>query len=171
MSHVGPYSFCGVGIVVMVGLIARCILPDFGPMKAAEQRTIETGKVMNDDAVPLLGKELEGIKPNPGIKPNLIVNFLLPALIIIAITLGTYIKFQSAMILEAFIVAVVFQFVCMLVQKMATISELMEVATEGIKSVLSAILILSLAYALNSVSSKLGTAQYVISITEQWMTP
>lgn len=171
MLHMVKYNFYGLLSVVMVGLIAFGILPDFGPMKAAEERTIKTGKVMNDDAVPLLGKELEGIKPNPDIKPNLIVNFLLPAIIIIVITLGTYIKFQSAMILEAFIVAVVFQFICMLVQKMATVSELMEVATEGIKSVLGAILILSLAYALNSVSSKLGTAQYVVSITEQWMTP
>ena len=171
MIHMVPFNFYGLLSVVMVGLITLGILPDFGPMKAAEERTIKTGKVMNDDANPLLGKELEGIKPNPGIKPNLVVNFFLPAVIVISITLGTYIAFKSALILEAFIVAVAFQFVCILVQKMATVTELMEVTAEGIKSVLGAILILSLAYALNAISAKLGTAQYVVSITEQWMTP
>ena len=171
MMHMVPFNFYGILSVVMVGLITTGILPEYGPMKAAEQRAFETGKVIADGANPLLGKELENIKPNEGIKPSLIVNFLLPAIIIISITLGTYIAFQSAMILEAFIVAVVFQFISMLIQRMATITELMEVAAEGIKSVLGAILILSLAYALNSVSGKLGTAQYVISITEQWMTP
>lgn len=36
---------------------------------------------------------------------------------------------------------------------------------------MSAMLILAMAYCLNSISSTLGTADYVISITESWMTP
>ena len=59
----------------------------------------------------------------------------------------------------------------MLIQKMATISELVEVAIEGIKGIASAILILALAYCLNQISKELGTANYVVSMTEAWMTP
>ena len=47
----------------------------------------------------------------------------------------------------------------------------METAVEGIKSVMAAILILSMAYCMNSVTKQLGTAQYIINITEAWMTP
>ena len=166
-----PFNFYGILSVAMVGLIALKIVPDFGPMKAAEKRTMETGKVMNDTAKPLLGKELSEIQPKEGIKPNLFINFLAPALIIISVTLGTYIFLGSAKTLEGFVLAVAFQFVAMLVQKMGTVVELMETAVSGIKGIMPAVLILALAYCLNSISKILGTASYVINMTEGWMTP
>jgi Na+/H+ antiporter NhaC len=166
-----PYNFYGIVAVLLVGLIAVKIVPEFGPMKAAEKRTMETGKVMNDNAKPLLGKELSEIKPKEGMKPNLFLNFFAPALIIICTTLGTYIFMGSAKTLEGFMLAVVFQFVVLIIQKVGSIVELMETAVSGIKGVTSAIMILGLAYALNAISKELGTAQYVISVTESWMTP
>lgn len=166
-----PFNFYGILAVIMVGLIALGIVPDYGPMKKAEDRTRETGKVIGDNAKPMLGKELTEIQPKEGIKPNLFINFLAPALIIISITLGTYIATGSAKTLEGFVAAVTFQFITMLIQKMATIQELIETAVEGIKGVLSAILILALAYCINSISGTLGTADYVISVTQAWITP
>lgn len=166
-----PYNFYGIIAVALVGLIAIKIVPEFGPMKAAEKRAMETGKVISDTAKPLLGRELSDIKPNEGIKPNLFINFFAPALIIICVTLGTYITIGSAKTLEGFVLAVAFQFVAMLIQKMGTIVELMETAVNGIKGVMSAVLILALAYCLNAISKQLGTANYVISVTESWITP
>ncbi len=166
-----PYNFYGITSVLMVGLIASGILPEFGPMKKAEKRAMEEGKVIGDNARPLLSTELDDIKPKEGIKSNLLINFLVPALIIICITLGTYIVLGSAKTLESFIAAVAYQFITMLIQKMGKVSELMDTAIQGIKSVLAAILILALAYCINAISKELGTAQYVISVTEAWMTP
>lgn len=166
-----PFNFYGIVSIAMVGLIATGILKDFGPMKKAEKRAQEEGKPFSDTAKPLLGKELSEIKPNPGIKPNLLLNFFAPALIIISVTLGTYIMSGSAKTLEGFILAVAYQFVVMYIQKMGKLSELVETAIEGIKSVMSAMLILALAYCLNSISKELGTAQYVIGMTASWMTP
>lgn len=166
-----PYNFYGIISVVLVGLFASGVVKDYGPMKKAEKRAMEEGKVVGDNARPLLSNELEKIKPKEGIKSNLLINFFAPALIIIGTTLGTYIVLDSAKTLEAFVVAVAFQFIAMLIQKMGTLSELVETSVEGIKSVMTAILILALAYCLNSISKQLGTADYVISITESWMTP
>lgn len=166
-----PYNFYGLLSVAMVGLIAFKIVPDYGPMKAAEKRARETGKVVADGSKPLLGKELSEIKPKEGINTSLFINFLAPALIIISVTLGTYIFMGSAKTLEGFVLAVAFQFITMLIQKMATIPELIETAVAGIKGVLTAILILALAYSLNAISKQLGTADYVISLTQSWMTP
>lgn len=166
-----PYNFYGILSVAMVGLIAAGIVKDYGPMKKAEDRAMNEGKPLSDTARPLLGKELTQIKPNEGIKPNLLLNFFMPALIIISVTLGTYIVLGSAKTLEGFIAAVAYQFVVMLIQKMGTISELVETAVEGIKSVMTAMLILALAYCLNSISKELGTAQYIINATESWMSP
>lgn len=166
-----PYNFYGVLSILMVFLIALGIIPDFGPMKRAEERTRTTGKVMDDDAKPLLGKEISDIKPKEGIKTNLFINFFAPALIIITVTLGTYIFTGTAKTLEGFVAAVAFQFITMLIQRMGTIVELMETAVEGIKGILSAVLILALAYCLNAISKELGTAEYIISIVSSWMTP
>lgn len=168
--HSAPYNFYCIAALIFCGLFSTKILPDFGPMRKAERRALEEGKVVADGANPLLSKELDNIMPKEGVKPNLLINFLMPA-IIIGITVGTYIFTGSALTLEAFVVAVVYQFVTLLVQKMATIKELMDTAIEGIKSVMSAILILAMAYCINHISEVLGTADYVISVTESWMTP
>ena len=140
-------------------------------MRKAEKRALEEGKPYADGATPLLSKELDSITPKDGTKANLLLDFLMPAFIIIGITVGTYIVTGSAKTLEAFVVAVVYQFLMILLQRKATIKELMETSIEGIKSVMAAILILAMAYCMNSVTKELGTAQYIIHITESWMTP
>ncbi|MGF6376094.1 Na+/H+ antiporter NhaC [Clostridiales Family XIII bacterium PM5-7] len=166
-----PYNFYCIFALVLCGLIGCKVIPDYGPMRKAEKRAFEEGKLFADGATPLLSRELDNIKPKEGIKPNLLINFLAPAFIIIGITIGTYIILGSAKTLEAFVVAVAYQFVTMLIQRMATLKEMIETAVEGIKSVMSAMLILALAYCINSISGTLGTANYVISVTEAWMTP
>lgn len=169
--HSVPYNLYCIVALIVCGLISFKVIPDFGPMKKAEKRAYEEGKLVADGSTPLLSKELENIQPKEGIKPNLLLNFFAPALIIIGITVGTYIILGSAKTLEAFVVAVAYQFVIIIIQRMASLKELMGVAVEGIKSVMSAILILAMAYCINSISKTLGTADFVISITESWMTP
>jgi len=166
-----PFNFYGIASIAMVGLIATGVFKDYGPMKKAEKRAMEEGKAISDTAKPLMSNELEQIKPKEGIKSNLLLNFFAPAIIIISITLGTYIFMGSTKTLEAFIAAVAYQFVVMLIQKMGTLSELVDTSVQGIKSVMSAMLILALAYCLNAISKQLGTAQFVISVTQSWMTP
>lgn len=166
-----PYNFYGIAATGLVGLIAIGILPDFGPMAKAEKRAREEGKVIADGARPLLSNELEKIKPNEGTKPSLLLHFFMPAVIIICITVGTYIAWGSAKTLESFMVAVTYLFVVMLIQKMGTLNELVDTAVEGIKSVMNAMLILALAYCINNISKQLGTANFVIQSTENWITP
>ena len=120
---------------------------------------------------PMLSRELDTIKPKEGFKSNLILHFLIPALIVIAVTIGTYVIMGSAKTLEAFVLAVTYQAIVLLIQKAFNIREMIQVATEGIKSVVSAMLILSMAYCINAISQTLGTSNYVISVTESWMTP
>ena len=58
-----PYNFYAILAVIMVGLIGSGIIKDFGPMKKAEERAMNEGKVLRDGAVPLIGKELTEMKP------------------------------------------------------------------------------------------------------------
>ena len=64
-----PFNLYSILAVMMVGLIAAGILPDFGPMKKAEERALNEGKLTRDDAQPLMADELTGIDPYPAFKP------------------------------------------------------------------------------------------------------
>ena len=169
--HASVFQLYGILTIVMIFLVALGFIPDFGPMKKAEERARTTGKVIADGSTPMLSNELDNIKPKEGFKPNIVLHFLIPAIIIICTTIGTYVVMGSAKTLEAFVLAVAYQAIVLLIQKAFDIREMIQVATEGIKSVVSAMLILSLAYCINAISKTLGTANFVISVTESWMTP
>ena len=166
-----PFNFYCIIMVFFCCFNAFGIIPDFGSMRKAEKRALEEGKVVADGSTPLLSKELTNIQPNEGIKPSLLFNFAIPALLIICTVLGTYIILGSGKVLEAFILVVCYQFIVMMIQRMATLKEMMETAIEGIKSVMSAILILAMAYCVNNITNTLQAPEYILSITESWMTP
>ena len=166
-----PFNLYAIFAVLMVGLIAMRVIPEFGPMKKAEQRAINEGKVLSDTAQPLMGVELSEIKASDKLaKPRLLVNFILPVVIVIVMAVGTYIIMGSAKTLEAFMFAVIFLAVALLVQKL-NIKEIFDTAVQGIKGVTPAILILAMAYLINTVSKELGAAAYIIKATESWMSP
>ena len=165
------FNFYCWAILIINGLLAVGIIPHFGPMKKAQKRALETGQVYAEGSNPLLSGELDMIKPNEGIKPNLFLDFVMPAIIIIGVTVGTYIVLGSARTLEAFICAVIYQFVVMWITKKAKVKEMMDTAVLGIKAVMAAILILAMAYCINSITKGLGAPAYLISVTEAWMTP
>ena len=56
-----PYNIYSILAVIMVGLIATKVIPDFGPMREAEQRAINENKLLRDGANPLMGVELTNI--------------------------------------------------------------------------------------------------------------
>jgi Na+/H+ antiporter NhaC len=166
-----PYNFYGWLAVILAGLIAYRIVPNFGPMRKAEQRAFNQGKVLRDGAVPLTGKELDFIKPIEGKKTNLIVYLIIPVFIIIFIALGTFLILDSTKVLEAFIAAVIYLAVALTFGRyFRNVKDGMDVAVNGIKGVFPAILILAMAYCINTISKTLGAQDYIISITEAWMT-
>ena len=165
-----PYNFYAILAVIMVGLIGSGIIKDFGPMKKAEERAQKEGKVLRDGAVPLIGKELTEMKPYPGIKPRVFVNFILPVLMIITIALSTYITMGSAKTMEAFLFVVIFMTISMVLQGIP-FQEVMDTLTQGIKGAVPAVTLLALAYSINALSKSMGTANYIVSLSESFLTP
>jgi len=167
-----PFNFYGWIAIIIAGLFAFQIIPHFGPMRKAESRAIHEGKVLRDGATPLTGEEFDLIEPTAGKSPNLLVYLLIPVLIIIFVAMGTFFVIGSAKVLEAFLFAVAYMLVAMTFGKYFTsVNDAMKLMAEGIKAVLPAILILAMAFCINSVSKSLGAQEYIIQITEAWMTP
>lgn len=165
-----PYNVYALLAVVMVGLIAARIVPDFGPMKRAEERAMSTGKVLRDGAEPLMGEELTDIQPYEGVRTSLLWNFLVPVVIVIGVAVGSFITTRSALTMEAFLLSAVVAGIIMRIQGIP-FSDIMKTATAGIKGVMPAIIILAFAYALNELSATLNTAEYIVAQTEGWLTP
>ena len=165
-----PFNIYSILAVLMVGLIAMNIIPDFGPMKRAEIRAVEQGKVLDDNAEPLMGEELTDIQPYQGIKTSLLWNFFFPVLIVVSFAIGSFIITASAKPMEAFLLSSVIAGIIMRVQGIP-LAEIMRTAMSGIKGIMPAIIILALAYSLNDLSKSLNTAQYIISSTQSWLTP
>lgn len=165
-----PFNIYALLAVVMVGLIATGIIPDFGPMKKAERRAQEEGKVLGDGAQPLMGVELTNIQPYPGIKTSLFWNFIFPVIIVIGFAVGSVIITGSAKPMEAFLLSSVIAGIVMRIQGVP-LSEIMNTAMDGIKGIMPAVIILALAYSLNDLSAALNTADYIVGATEAWLTP
>lgn len=165
------YQYYGIITIVFVFLNAFGCLPDFGPMRKAERRAYQTGKVIADGDTPMLSAELDDIKPPEGWKPNVFLHFLMPAFIVVATAIWTWKTTGSAKVLEAFMMAVFYQGIVLLAQRAFGIHGMISTAVKGIKSVMWAVLILSLAYSINSISKTLGTSTYVISLVKSWITP
>lgn len=166
-----PFNFYAVLSVILVGLIASGMMKDFGPMQRAEERAQKEGKLIRDGSMPLISKELTNIEPYFKDKLlSIILNFFLPVLLIITIAVGTYIGFGSAKTMEAFLAAVVFLGALMRIQGIPT-KDIMDTALNGIKGIMPAIMILVFAYTINELSEKIGTANYLIQITESWLNP
>lgn len=165
-----PFNFYAVFTIIFVGLISGGIIKDFGPMKKAEDRAINEGKVLRDGAEPLIGKELTEMEPYPGIKPRVFLNFLLPVIMIVVIAMGTYLTIKSAKTMEAFLFVIIFMVISMSIQGIP-FKVIMNTLTDGVKGAVPAIIILALAYSINSLSKTMGTANFIISISEGFLTP
>ncbi|MFC1659845.1 Na+/H+ antiporter NhaC family protein [Gemmatimonadota bacterium] len=166
-----PFNLYSILTVIMVGLIVLQIVPDFGPMRRAEERAIRTGKVLADGALPMMGKELTSIDPADSDRPSIAVNFFLPVLLIVTTNLVTFITQGTPAVLESFLLAVAVLGVTMWLQRLDSIRGLVQTALAGMKGVMGAVVILALAYCINRVSTEMQTAAYVVELTEDIMGP
>ena len=165
-----PYNIYSILAVIMVGLIATKVIPDFGPMRKAEQRAINENKLLRDGANPLMGVELTNIEPYEGIQTSLFWNFVFPVLIVICFAVGSFMITSSAKPMEAFLLSSSVAGIIMRIQGVP-LNEIINTAMMGIKGIMPAIIILALAYSLNDLSAMLNTAGFIIGNTESWLTP
>lgn len=167
-----PYNLYSLIVVALSLSIAFQVVPDYGPMKKAEERALTTGKVLRDGAVPLVSKELEEIRPPEGRKGNILLHLIMPVLLVIGIAIGTFILMGSAKTLEAFIAATLYLATVLGVQRyFRDVREFTNVSLNGIKGVLPAIIILALAYCINTVTKTLKAQEFIVSIASGWITP
>lgn len=179
-----PYSFYPWLALLFVFAVAW-MQRDFGPMYRAELRARTTGQVLGPDArideVAAEGRELHP----PEDKPHRARNALIPILVLFVSVLGgLYATGEGETLREIIgsadsyralmwgsLLGVLTAAALSIGQRILTLDETMEAWYAGLRSMLLAIIILLLAWALSSTTEELHTAQYLSSVLSERLAP
>ena len=182
------YSILALIFVFLIGITLR----DFGPMKAAEVRASSSGKVLRDGAQPLTDSAALDMAADEK-TPLRWFNALIPIGVVIAVTLfGLYFNGKAALgeaaetarlgdifgaansfavLMWAAFAGLFVAAILALAQKILTLNDTLEAAVNGYKSMFLAAMILILAWAIGDICKELHTADYVISLTRDILSP
>lgn len=168
----------------MVGIIAYTGR-DFGPMLKAEYRARTTHELWAKDSRPLAATSELKVAPNVSLKAT---NLWVP--IVILVLLSFYFmwvtgggseaeSFTQAIsdadsmfaILLATLFAFIVAMVMYIVQKIATVAEIMDSFMNGARMMVYATLILITAWSIGSICDELGTAPYIVSALGESLSP
>jgi Na+/H+ antiporter NhaC len=119
----------------------------------------------------MVGRELTDLEVADPSKTNLFLNFFLPIMIIVVTNVGTFVILGSGRVLESFMLGVAVWAGILWLQKVDDWNGIMKSVYAGMKGVMPAVVILALAYCINTVSKEMGTAEYVVRVTQEWMSP
>ncbi len=167
-----PYNFYPMLLLVFALLIALRVIPDFGPMRGAERRVRETGAVIRPGARPLLMEDDLELEVPAGRPPLLFLELLLPVLLLIGFGATTLVKTGSVKIVEAFMLADSYLIIVLAARgRFESVEDVASLIIKGASSVMAALLIVGLAYALNAVTTELGAAQAIIDSLAETLSP
>ncbi len=172
-----PYNFYPMLIILFAGLIAAGVLPDFGPMRSAERRAAETGHLVRPGAEPLVDESVDGDAPGDGPAPSLLLELLLPVAVVVSIFVWSLVSLGSVKIVEAFMAGCAVLITVLIGRRrLGSASEVAGLVTRGAESVMPALIIVALAYALNEVAHQLGVGEAIIGLfntglSVDWLVP
>ncbi|MGB5354316.1 MAG: Na+/H+ antiporter NhaC family protein [Woeseia sp.] len=167
-----PYNFYPILLLLFTFLLCAGVIPDFGPMRKAENRARETGALIRPGGKPLAGGSDALAAPTRRATPILWLELLAPVLLLLSFGAWTLVASGSVKIVEAFLLATTYLFVVLALRgDFKTVTDAADVIVTGAKNVMEALLIVALAYALNAVTNELQAAQYIIDQFATMLTP
>jgi len=169
------YAFAAVGMVFALVLTGK----DFGPMKKAERRAREEGKVLADHAKPLMTEDACGMEASPGIAPrasNMIVPIatmilMMPVGLLVTgkgdITAGSGTTSVFWSVVSATVVAVGLY----RVRGLMKTDKMMDIIIRGIGGMVPVMILMMFAFAIGDVARDLGTGNYVAGLVSRFVIP
>ena len=175
-------------VIVFVVILSK---KDIGLMKKAEKRTLETGELMNPNAIPMVSDEVTSFPPKQGIQakaynmivPLLVMVFMMPINLIYtgwnavkesssflnhasqAIGEGS----GSSSVLYAVIASILVAIVMYMVQGILNPKEAINLTLKGISELMPLALLMLLAFAIGDACKELETGVYVANVTKSWL--
>ncbi|HNP35517.1 MAG TPA: Na+/H+ antiporter NhaC family protein [Woeseiaceae bacterium] len=180
-----PWNFYCLLTLAMVPMLIHT-KRDFGPMRTAEHRAMSTGLLVAENDTPLSDVDSDLGAP---IEPQTATtwHFVVPLIALIAATfwglwdsagggalldIGGILEqadVSKALLWGAF--AMTFAGIVLALGRGISLQDCEHIMLIGFRTMLPALLIMVLAWTIAATCEHLGTAQYIVSITEGWMTP
>ncbi len=172
------YNYYAIFTVIFTLLFALGLLPWVGKrMKQAIVRARTTGELDAPDAQPLLGKEPKADRTAKGYSPS-VWDFLIPIGILLSMTITPFVLWKTGYIGQEHINWINAAFLTAALASMGLawlrgmpLSEVLDGFSRGCKSMTIGAIIIGLAMSLGLVAEKVGTADYIMTITQGKIAP
>ncbi len=173
-----PLNFYPI-ITVLLASFMAFTFKDFGSMKKAEIRSLETGKTIADGAVPVVSADVSSLKPKAKI-PHRAVNMVVPILtMILMMPLSLLITGKgdltagsgSTSVLWSVITAITVSGILSIAQRILTLHEVMDYTLKGIGGLIPLAILMIFAFAIGDTCRTLGTGIYVASVADRFLNP
>jgi Na+/H+ antiporter NhaC len=169
------YAILALFLVLMVVLLEH----DLGPMRGAERRVREEGKLLRDGAEPLVSAEVTGVATKQGVRPRAI-NMLLPIGVMVTmmpvgllLTGGGNIMrgSGSTAVFWAVTAGIGVAAVAYRLQGIMSTREIVDQFMRGVGGLVPLATLMIFAFAIGAVCRELGTGPFVASVAKMWVHP
>jgi len=183
------YPLLAIAIVFIVIVSKK----DVGQMAKAEKRTKETGKLMNDNAKPMISDTITSFKPKEGIKAKS-YNMVIPLLTMVLMmpvnliytgwskvesysSLADHISQAigkgsgSSSVLYSVIASLLVAMILYKAQGIMKTKEMVDLILKGISELMPLALLMLLAFAIGDACNHLGTGQFIANWSKEWLSP
>lgn len=171
-------NFYAILSVIFAGFIAFSYR-DFGAMKKAEKRSIESGKTIADGSTPMISEEVATLKPKKGIRhrsfnmvlPVATMIIMMPASLLITgkgdLTAGS----GTTSVLWSVVSAILVAGIISIFQRILSLKEVMDLTLKGVAGLVPLAILMTLAFSIGDTCRTLGTGEYVASLSREFLSP
>jgi len=169
------YAFAAIFLVLIVIITGK----DIGPMKEAEIRVREDGKLIRDGAEPLISDDVVMMKEKQGVPPRA-VNMILPvAVMVLMMPVVLFITGRGNIMNGSGSLSVLWAVICgagtaavaYRIQKIMTVKEITDVFMKGVGGLVPLASLMILAFAIGDTCDALGTGPFVAQAAKSTLNP
>jgi len=163
-----PLNFYAVLAILMAVFVVMTGW-NIGPMREADRRVEEEGKLLRDGAIPMIAAEVVALGTKPGVTPRA-RNMVLPIVTMIATVPfvlwrtgdGSLMQGNGSMaVLWGVIAGLMAGSILYLAQRIMSIKELSDYTMQGVQGLVPLATVLALAFTIASTTGPLGTGVYI----------
>lgn len=175
-----PFNFYAILTLLMAGFMAMTQW-DYGPMLKAQNRAMKTGETIRPGGTPMRSENNQKIDLPEGYKPK-ISTMVIPLVVLLAV-IFTYLTLKGMWttrvagsdirtgIASGFICATLALIVICMKEKIFSFEKCISLFTGGCANAMFMCVVLVLSWSLSNVTKAMGTADYLMQITEGVLAP